>query len=75
MRIEELDYELSEELIAQEPLPERDASRLMVLDIGPGEIDHRLFVDLPAVLAPSLFVFNDIRVFAPRFHGHKTTGG
>ena len=75
MRIEDLDYELPEELIAQEPLSERDASRLMVLDVGPGEIGHRLFTDLPALLAPSLFVFNDTRVFRARLHGHKKTGG
>ncbi|MCZ6806373.1 MAG: tRNA preQ1(34) S-adenosylmethionine ribosyltransferase-isomerase QueA [Deltaproteobacteria bacterium] len=75
MRIEDLDYELPEELIAQQPLPERDASRLMVLDVGSDEIDHRLFTDLPALLAPSLFVFNDTRVFPARLHGHKKTGG
>lgn len=75
MRIEDLDYELPEELIAQQPLPERDASRLMVLDVGSDEIDHRLFTDLPALLVPSLFVFNDTRVFPSRLHGHKKTGG
>jgi len=75
MRIEDLDYELPQELIAQAPLPERDASRLMILDVGSNEIDHRLFTDLPRLLKPSLFVFNDTRVFPARLHGHKRTGG
>ncbi len=75
MRIEDLDYELPEELIAQEPLPERDASKLMVLDVGSDAIDHRLFTDLPALLPPSLFILNDTRVFPARLHGHKKTGG
>ncbi len=75
MRIEDLDYDLPEELIAQEPLPERDASRLMVLDVGSGLIDHRLFAELPTLVAPSLFIFNDTRVFPARLRGHKETGG
>jgi len=75
MRIEDLDYDLPEELIAQEPLPERDASKLMVLDVGSDAIEHRLFTELPTLLAPSLFIFNDTRVFPARLHGHKNTGG
>ena len=75
MRIEDLDYDLPEELIAQEPLPERDASRLMVLDVGSELIEHRLFAELPTLVAPSLFVFNDTRVFPARLQGHKDTGG
>lgn len=75
MRIEELDYQLPEELIAQAPLPERDASRLMILDVDANRIDHGRFVDLPETLPPSLFVFNDTRVFPARLHGHKKTGG
>lgn len=75
MRIEDLDYDLPEELIAQEPLPERDASRLMVLDVGSDAIDHKLFTELPTLLAPCLFIFNDTRVFPARLQGHKETGG
>ncbi|MDH3200050.1 MAG: tRNA preQ1(34) S-adenosylmethionine ribosyltransferase-isomerase QueA [Myxococcales bacterium] len=75
MRIEDLDYDLPGELIAQEPLPERDASKLMVLDVGFDAIDHRLFTELPTLLAPSLFIFNDTRVFPARLKGRKETGG
>jgi len=75
MRIEELDYELPEELIAQAPLRERDASRLLVVDVGAGRIEHRIFRDLPALLSPSLFVLNDTKVFPARLHGRKATGG
>lgn len=75
MRISELDYDLPAELIAQEPLAERDASRLLLVDV-PGDAlgDHR-FTELPSLLPPSLFVFNDTRVFPARLLGAKTSGG
>jgi S-adenosylmethionine:tRNA ribosyltransferase-isomerase len=75
MRISELDYDLPAELIAQEPLAERDASRLLLVDV-PGDAlhDHR-FTELPRLLPPSLFVFNDTRVFPARLFGVKTSGG
>ena len=75
MRLDDLDYELPESLIAQEPLAERDASRLMLVDVGTATIEHHRFTDLPSLLPSSLFVFNDTRVFPARLHGHKTTGG
>jgi S-adenosylmethionine:tRNA ribosyltransferase-isomerase len=75
MRLDDLDYDLPEELIAQAPLPQRDASRLMVLDVASERIEHRAFVDLPALIAPSLFVFNDTRVFPARLRGSKESGG
>ncbi|MEM7433908.1 MAG: tRNA preQ1(34) S-adenosylmethionine ribosyltransferase-isomerase QueA [Myxococcota bacterium] len=75
MRLDELDYELPEARIAQEPLQERDASKLMVVDPGVGAITHAAFVDLASLLPPSLFVFNDTRVFHARLHGRKPTGG
>jgi len=75
MRIDDLDYELPEELIAQEPLPKRDASRLLVVDVPSGTLEDRRFTDLPELLPPSLFVFNDTRVFPARIFGHKQTGG
>jgi S-adenosylmethionine:tRNA ribosyltransferase-isomerase len=69
-------YELPAELIAQAPLPERGASRLLVLDGRTGEYADRQFVDLPALLAPGdLLVLNDTRVLPARLHGVKTTGG
>ena len=75
MRLSDLDYELPEELIAQEPLPKRDSSRLLLVDVPSDRIEPRQFAELPALLPPSLFVFNDTRVFPARFTGHKETGG
>jgi S-adenosylmethionine:tRNA ribosyltransferase-isomerase len=68
-------YELPAELIAQAPLPERSASRLLVLDPQSGPLD-RSIRDLPALLnAGDLLVFNDTRVIAARVMGTKPTGG
>jgi S-adenosylmethionine:tRNA ribosyltransferase-isomerase len=75
VRASGLDYDLPEELIAQEPLERRDASRLLVVDVSTGRIEDRLFTELPALLPPSLFVFNDTRVFPARLVGSKITGG
>jgi len=75
MRISDLDYDLPGELIAQEPLAKRDASRLLLLDTGADDIEDHLFTELPSLLPPSLFVFNDTRVFPARLHGQKATGG
>lgn len=75
MRISDLDYELPETLIAQEPLPQRDASRLLVVDVAAESIAHHRFFELPDLLPPSLFVFNDTRVFPARLTGRKRTGG
>jgi len=75
MRISDLDYDLPDELVAQEPLAKRDASRMLLLDVATDEVEDRLFTELPGLLPPSLFVFNDTRVFPARLLGHKTTGG
>jgi S-adenosylmethionine:tRNA ribosyltransferase-isomerase len=69
-------YELPNELIAQAPLAERSASRLLVLDAQSGTLEDRRFIDLPALLAAGdLLVLNDTRVVPARLHGTKTTGG
>jgi S-adenosylmethionine:tRNA ribosyltransferase-isomerase len=69
-------YELPEELIAQSPLPERSASRLLVLDGVSGAVGDRVFRDLPEFLEPGdLLVFNDTRVVAARLVGFKPSGG
>jgi S-adenosylmethionine:tRNA ribosyltransferase-isomerase len=69
-------YELPPELIAQAPLAERSASRLLVLDAQSGGIEDRRFVDLPTLLARGdLLVLNDTRVLPARLHGTKATGG
>lgn len=74
MRVEQLDYELPEELIAQEPLPQRDAARLLCLD-RQGTIEHRRIRELPELLPPSLVVLNDTRVIPARLLGRKPSGG
>ena len=77
MDLAEFDYELPEDLIAQGPLPERDASRLLVLPRRSGSMDHRLVRELPGLLAPGdVMVVNDTRVIPARVHGRKEgTGG
>lgn len=76
LRREHFRYDLPEELIAQHPLPERSASRLLTLDGATGAVGHRQFRDLPALLAPGdLLVFNDTRVLPARLWGRKESGG
>jgi len=75
--VAEFDYELPEELIAQAPLPERDASRLLLLPRRSGALQHRTIRELPGLLSPGdLLVVNDARVIPARLHGRKQgTGG
>ncbi len=71
------DYTLPESLIAKEPLPERDASRLMVLNRQSQRIEHRWIRDLPNLLASGdCLVFNNTRVLPARLLGRRAaTGG
>jgi S-adenosylmethionine:tRNA ribosyltransferase-isomerase len=76
MRRSDFHYELPEELIAQAPLPERSASRLLVLEPATATISDRHMPDLPGLLEPGdLMVFNDTRVLPARLLGHKPSGG
>ena len=76
VRRNDFSYHLPEELIAQAPLPERSASRLLVLDGLTGGFSDRRMCDLPSLLRPGdLLVFNDTRVVAARLVGEKPTGG
>lgn len=76
MRLRDFDYMLPEGRIAQEPLGERDQSRLLVLDRKSGEIEHHKFFDIVDYLQPDdLMVFNDTKVIATRLLGQKMTGG
>jgi len=76
MRLADFDYTLPEELIAQEPIRDRDQSRLMVVDKERGEIEHRRFFEILDFLADDdLLVLNDTRVSAVRLFGQKATGG
>jgi len=69
-------YELPEALIAQVPLPERSASRLLCVPGGVQPFMDRCVRDLPDLLQPSdLLVFNDTRVLPTRLFGQKATGG
>jgi len=69
-------YELPEELIAQTPLAERSASRLLTLDGATGAIADRSVRDFPDLLREGdLLVFNDTRVVAARLVGFKPSGG
>src|SRR5688572_10455029 len=71
------DYHLPEHLIAQHPAPERDAARLLVVRRDARAIEHRVFRDLPELLAPGdLVVLNDTRVLPARLVGvREATGG
>ena len=76
MQAADFDYLLPPELIAQRPLPERSASRLLVVDGATGARRDGRFTDLPGLLAPGdLLVFNDTRVVPARLEGVKPTGG
>ncbi len=69
-------YNLPEELIAQTPSAQRDASRLLLLEKNTGEVSHAHFFDLPGFLRPGdLLVMNDSRVLPARLIGHRPTGG
>lgn len=76
MKTADFHYHLPPELIAQQPLPERSASRLLVLPPEPQPLQDRHIRDLPALLQPGdLLVFNDTRVIPARLFGSKTSGG
>ena len=76
MKTSDFFYELPEELIAQTPLQQRDASRLMVLSKESGQVSHRHFYDVIEYLQPGdCLVMNDSRVLPARLLGHRPTGG
>jgi S-adenosylmethionine:tRNA ribosyltransferase-isomerase len=72
----EFDYLLPEALIAQQPLAQRSASRLLVMPRQSGALQDRRFTDLPGLLEPGdLLVFNNTRVIPARLYGRKASGG
>jgi S-adenosylmethionine:tRNA ribosyltransferase-isomerase len=74
LTLDDFDYLLPQECIAQAPLVERSASRLLVMQGS--ELHDHSFTDLPALLAPGdLLVMNDTRVLHARLLGQKDTGG
>ena len=76
MKRSDFHYDLPPELIAQAPLPERSASRLLVVPPAPAPFLDRGVRDLPDLLeAGDLLVFNDTRVIPARLYGQKASGG
>lgn len=74
--LNDYDYHLPPELIAQRPLENRDESRLLVLDRKSGSIEHRKFLDLPEILSPNQrLVMNNTKVIRSRLMGNRPTGG
>ena len=69
-------YPLPPELIAQEPLPQRSASRLLVADANAQKFSDHQVIELAQLLrAGDLLIFNDTRVFPARLYGRKSSGG
>jgi len=76
LAVADFDYDLSDELIAQRPAPDRDGSRLMVLRRADASVEHRRFRDLPDYLAaPDALVVNNTRVMQARLHGRREGSG
>ncbi len=75
MRLSDFDYDLPEELIAQEPPPERDGARMLVVHRATGRWEDRMFRDLPEYLAAGdCLVLNDSRVLPSRLFGTREGG-
>ena len=76
MLLDDFDYNVPEELVAQAPLANREASRLLVLHRKTGAIEHRKFTDLAEYLTPKdILIFNQSRVIKARILGHRPSGG
>src|SRR5262252_4530791 len=76
MRLEDFDYELPPDRIAQMPPAQRDASHLLVHERARDHTAHRAFSELPDLLPPgTLLVLNDTRVLPARLRARKPTGG
>lgn len=75
-RLSDFEYDLPSAQIAQHPLPDRSASRLLVLDRASGETRHQHFRDLPDLIPPNdVLVINTSRVIPARLRGKRGTGG
>ena len=75
MKLEEFDYYLPEELIAQVPIEKRDESRLLVVDKIEKTIEHKVFKNIIDYLEPGdCLVRNNTKVIPARLYGKKETG-
>jgi hypothetical protein len=73
LRVDDFDFELPAELIAQQPPAERGQSRMLVMDRATGALRDARFSDLPSLLAPGdLLVLNDSRVIPARLYARRT---
>ena len=73
MKVEDFDYDLNENLIAQTPIKDRDTSKLLVLDKKTGDIEHKYFYDIIDYLEKGdTLVLNDTKVLPARLLGEKT---
>jgi len=73
--VADFDYHLPDDLIAQEPLPARDGSRMLVVDRTTGKWEDRVFRDFPSYLKPQdCLVLNDSRVLPSRLYGRREHG-
>ena len=76
MELHDFYYDLPQELIAQDPLSDRSASRLMLLDKNTGEIEHKIFKDIIDYLNPGdCLVINDTKVIPARLIGERVGTG
>ncbi len=76
LKLSDFDYSLPKELIAQYPLKERDAARLLVLNRAKGTVEHRVFKDITDYLGKDdLIVLNDTKVLPCRLKGSRLTSG
>ena len=72
MKLSKFKYDLPEELIALNPAPNRDESKLLVLHRATGKIEHKVFKDIVDYFGDKdVFIFNDTKVFPARLYGNK----
>lgn len=75
MLLSDFDYHLPDDLIAQEPLPDRAGSRMLVVDRTTGKWEDRAFRDFPSYLQPKdCLILNDSRVLPSRLYGRREHG-
>ncbi|WMO12383.1 tRNA preQ1(34) S-adenosylmethionine ribosyltransferase-isomerase QueA [Pseudoalteromonas piscicida] len=76
MRVADFSFDLPDELIARHPMKERSSSRLLTLNGNSGEIEHKVFRDILALINPEdLIIFNNTKVIPARMFGQKASGG